>query len=730
MARLLAFLAVLLLADSGSAAPLTLTEQMHHLRQSGTREWSEFSEQAEAASFETSFTVTEPANSYCLRIRQQDIKARWRVRLNDRDLGTLRIDENDMVVYLPVPDGAVKQGENKLTIDCPKSKAADDIRIGEIRLIDRPRDEVLNQSMLVVRVFEGLRSWGNGTRNDDAAPSLPVRITVLDEAGTLRDTGAESNNALAVRPGTIYTANGFARIPVEPGTYRVVVGRGFEYSIDSQTVTIAAGHTEEIDLAIRREVPTPGWVACDTHVHTLTHSGHGDCTVQERMITLAAEGIELPVATDHNVQIDHEPFAREMNVRRYFTPVIGNEVTTKLGHFNIFPADRGAPVPDYRGTEWPTIFDAIFGTPGVKAVILNHARDLHGGFKPFGSLNFNDEVGLNINGWKLRANAMETLNSSANQTDIMQLFHDWMAALNSGHQITPVGSSDSHDVARHFVGQGRTYIRSDDSDPGDINVAQAAQAFVDGKVIVSYGLFTELSVNGRHAPGETLSVAADAQTIDVNVRVLGPHWSQVDRIQLFANGVLVHERDLTQQERTPALHLSLARTSVLSKGMSGPVGLKDQFSIKLPRPKQDVHLVAIATGPGIRESWWRTAKPYQPDSPDWEPTFLSCSGAVWLDVDNDDQRSSAASYAATLVTAANGDLTRLLDSLAPYDSTVTAQAAHLYQTSLGDPIKQLKSGVESPEAQSRIAAATNETQAGIRRYLDAVRRNRIAVLSE
>ena len=730
MTRLPAFLAILLAVDFARAATIVLTDQMHHLRQSGTREWAEFPEQAEAASFEKTFTVAEPAKDYCLRIRHQDIKERWRVRLNDRDLGTLRVDENDMVVYLPVPDGAVKQGENTLTIDCPKSRAADDIRVGEIRLINRPRDEVLGQSTLVVRVFEGLRSWGNGTRNDDVTPSLPVRITVLDEAGTLRDTGAKSNNALAVRPGTIYTANGFARIPVELGTYRIVVGRGFEYSIDSQDVAVNSGYTKQVDLGIRREVKTEGWVACDTHVHTLTHSGHGDCTVQERMITLAAEGIELPIATDHNVQIDHEPFAREMNVRQYFTPVIGNEVTTKLGHFNIFPADRGAPVPDFRGTEWPTIFDAIYGAPGVRAVILNHARDLHGGFKPFGPLNFNDEVGRNINGWQLRANAMETVNSSANQTDIMQLFHDWMAALNSGHQITPVGSSDSHDVARHFVGQGRTYIRCDDSDPGDINVAHAAQAFVDGKVIVSYGLFAELSVNGRHAPGETLPVAGDAKTIDVNVRVLGPHWSQVDRVQLFANGVLVHEEELTVHERTPASHPSLARTSAMSPAIDGALGVKHQLSIKLPRPKQDVHLVAIATGPGIRESWWRTAKPYQPDSPDWEPTSLSCSGAVWLDVDNDGQRNSAADYATKLVTAANGDLDHLLDSLAPYDSTVAAQAAHLYQTSLGDPIKLVKSGLESSEAQSKIAATTTETQSGIRRYLDTVRRNRIAMLSK
>ena len=47
------------------------------------------------------------------------------------------------------------------------------------------------------------------------------------------------------------------------------------------------------------------------------------------------------------------------------------------------------------------------------------------------------------------------------------LVNDWMALLNRGYRVTPVGSSDSHDVGRHFVGQGRTYIRCDDSDPGN-----------------------------------------------------------------------------------------------------------------------------------------------------------------------------------------------------------------------------------------------------------------------
>ena len=90
-------------------------------------------------------------------------------------------------------------------------------------------------------------------------------------------------------------------------------------------------------------------------------------------------------------------------------------------------------------------------------------------------------VGENLKGWELRANAMEVVNSGATQTDFMQLFHDWMGMLNRGHKLTPVGASDSHDVGRHFVGQGRTYIRAKDTDAGAISVREAVENFFAGK---------------------------------------------------------------------------------------------------------------------------------------------------------------------------------------------------------------------------------------------------------
>ena len=87
---------------------------MHHLRSGGSREWESFPEQAASDHLATRFAGEKNDAEWSLRLRQRDVKQAWRVRLNDRDLGPLVQDENEMVVYLPVPPGVVRDGENGL----------------------------------------------------------------------------------------------------------------------------------------------------------------------------------------------------------------------------------------------------------------------------------------------------------------------------------------------------------------------------------------------------------------------------------------------------------------------------------------------------------------------------------------------------------------------------------------------------------------------------------------
>src|SRR5690606_14746663 len=90
--------------------------------------------------------------------------------------------------------------------------------------------------------------------------TTPARITILNEQGALQTVQTEGSPTLAVRPGTVYTADGRARITLPAGTYTIYAGRGFEYSLASAAVTVADRQTIEQSLTIRREVPTEGYV--------------------------------------------------------------------------------------------------------------------------------------------------------------------------------------------------------------------------------------------------------------------------------------------------------------------------------------------------------------------------------------------------------------------------------------------------------------------------------------
>ena len=670
--------------DSG---PILLDGQMHHLRSGREREWTEFPEQAEGSRLEVAFESSAGGGPAVLELRQQDVRRTWKLTLNEQAIGSLIVDENDMRVYLPLPAGAVRDGRNVLTVTGAAAES-DDIRVGEVRLWRRTLEDVLGECTLDVEVTEA-----------DSGGPLPCRLTLVTESGALQPVGNSSDDRIAVRSGCIYTVDGRARLRVPAGDYLVYAGRGFEYSLARRRVRAERGGVHSIRLQIGREAPTPGYVACDTHVHTLTHSGHGDATINERMITLAGEGIELPIATDHNVQIDYEPIARRLGVRGAFTPVAGNEVTTKKGHFNIFPVLPDALPPDATRADWSATFDAIYAAPGVRAVILNHARDLHAGTRPFDPRQHLGPVGVNVDGWPIRFHAMEIINSGATQNDLLQLCRDWMGLLNHGHQITPVGSSDSHDVLRHFVGQGRTYIRVDDSDPGAINVEQAIESFLAGRVLVSYGLLVDLRVNETAQPGDLAT--ATGKSLSVTARVLAPGWITPRKLLLFANGVVVKEVEIPPQAPEAA-------------GQPWAWELRES----LPRPSHDQFLVAVAIGDGVDGPWWRTAKPYQSRSADWTPHTFACTGAVRMDVDGDGQWTSARGYAERLVAAVGDDLPRLLTGLADFDQAVSAQAAHLWRES--------GRAMEGAEFEAALKSAAPAVRAGFEQYRDAWREHEIA----
>jgi hypothetical protein len=633
----------LILVNSLYAQDRILDSKMHHLRIGEQVEWDEFPSRPEGKQLNCLFNLSESIDFHTLKIRQIDIKQDWHVILNGNILGMLDRDENDKVIYLEVPPETLHQGENQLVVE-QKNRLPDDILIGEIVLFEKSSIDKLTESRLEIEVYD-----------EDEAVLLPARLTVTDSEGILQPIGNLSGNNLAIRPGFLYTGNGKANFGLPAGKYTIYATRGFEYGVDSLSLVVGEGDHIKEKFRVKREVPTEGWVSSDTHIHTFTHSGHGDANEEERVLTIAGEGIELPVMTDHNIQVDIEPAAIKMGVRPFFTPVIGNEVTTGIGHFNIFPIAPGSPVPEVKVKSWDELSRSIGEVMPYGAIILNHARDVHGGFRPFDESTFISQAGMSLNGWKVPSNSMEVINSGAHQSDIMSLYRDWFGLLNQGYKITPVGSSDSHDVSRYIIGQARTYINIDNKDPQNIDVEKAVYHFLKGKVMVSFGLLAEMEVNGDYGPGELASVT---DNIQVSLRVLGPSWVQANQIQLYANGKLLQKETITA-------------------GMDPKAGIKWTGSWNVPLPKQDVFLVAIAQGPDPKVPFWPIGKPYQPLSPHWDPGVIGSSGAVWIDVDGDGEFSSAFEYAHDLWDKSGGNMESFLNLLKPYDESVAIQAAGL-----------------------------------------------------
>jgi hypothetical protein len=257
--------------DSDRAVVLAvISERRIHLGVTGFPEWDEFAaDPPESSRLEIRFNAEKNASEATLFIRQRDVKQEWIVQLNERRIGKLFLMEADLVHTLSIPPGTLRNGENLLTVFPGAPETRDDIVLHEMSLDTRPPRQATCIGTLTIEV------------DDQEGRPLPSRITIVDQNGALAamaSAGVESPTAL--RPGVAYTANGRAQIGLRPGPYKVFASRGFEYGVAIREVQIRSDELQAIALRSPVEVPTPGLVSCDTHIHTFTHSRHGDATLR------------------------------------------------------------------------------------------------------------------------------------------------------------------------------------------------------------------------------------------------------------------------------------------------------------------------------------------------------------------------------------------------------------------------------------------------------------------
>ena len=228
---------------------------------------------------------------------------------------------------------------------------------------------------------------------DDAGQLMPSKITFvsLDAGGQALEgdgrrrvylgDGRLGNGARAIEVAA--ASEGEARI--EPGRYRIVVSRGIEYGVHvEEDVELTSGKLHRIDAVVPREVDTAGWMSADMHLHSEPSFDSG-MALPRRVTTAAAEGVELAVATDHDVETDYQPTARALDLAPFLATAIGAEITTlEQGHFLGFPLRYDKlEVPGHGAHDWTCesggqILDAIkaSGDGSVAPLtIMGHPRD-------------------------------------------------------------------------------------------------------------------------------------------------------------------------------------------------------------------------------------------------------------------------------------------------------------------------------------------------------------------
>ncbi len=375
---------------------------------------------------------------------------------------------------------------------------------------------------------------------------VPARIVVRGLAGTPDPWwGEDPLDGAALN--VLHTDRDGA-IAIPPGRYHAMVTRGFEYTMHEQDVTVVAGQPVDVVAELEHVVDTRGWISADLHVHAVP-SPDAPTPLVERVRSLAAAGVEVAVATDHNAVTDYAPAIRERGLEPWLTSIVGDEVTTRpvpLGHFNVFPLAAGSPPLPFEKLAPQALVAAARAAPsdptgrvGDKVVQLNHPR-----MGSIGYLELEHFDERDVADWRARSplgemgfDAIEVFNGDhyAAIPEVRRVMNDWYALMDAGVHITATGNSDSHRVTYHECGVPRNLVQVGDDDPAKLDARAFVDAIRTGKVVVSSGVLVRIDVGG-HGPGETVA-AGDAK---VHVTADAPPWVDVTRVELVSHGKVLH----------------------------------------------------------------------------------------------------------------------------------------------------------------------------------------------
>ncbi|RME28977.1 MAG: hypothetical protein D6806_01990 [Deltaproteobacteria bacterium] len=167
---------------------------------------------------------------------------------------------------------------------------------------------------------------------------------------------------------------------------------------------------------------------------------------------------------------------------------------------------------------------------------------------------------------------------------------DWFRLLDYGVVRTGMGNSDTHQLfTQTEAGCPRNFIKLSAESPAGVDKLELARSVNSGKVVASYGPFVELWLEGAEI-GEVANTSGK-QSLDLRIRVQSPPWFDVDRVEIYRSGELIHVITAAGDRLHPELQID-------TSGLQLPNPRVVNLDVVLPEPvpERDAWYVAIAMG--------------------------------------------------------------------------------------------------------------------------------------
>jgi hypothetical protein len=374
---------------------------------------------------------------------------------------------------------------------------------------------------------------------------------------------------------------------VPAGRYYVYATRGPFASLDRREVDLGAGGQAAISLLSETlpDLVPAGMLSGDFHVHGGA-SYDSSIPDQDRVVSLLATGLDVIVASDHDVVTDYADTLAALGVTDQLVVIPGVEQTPNIlwfdvpgqtfpktvGHFNFWPVARDEQKPR-NGSPWDELrepgqmmedIEPSFMGAGVRQ--MNHpwsdaklGRDQ--GFlrmiemdprRPLvpGSGYFAADVLLRTPGTHLRNidfDVQEVM-TGASRRDWLRYRTLWFSLLSQGFLRAGAANSDSHTLSIERVGYPRNLV-SGRNGAGASFDREAFDADVRaGHMIGTNGPVLDVTIDdatGALKRPDVLTAFEPGPKSTLTVSIATAPWIPLTQVRVFVNGALATTRDVS-----------------------------------------------------------------------------------------------------------------------------------------------------------------------------------------